>query len=547
MTTRTRVAAAGALAAFTLVASACGGSGTTSGTDGSDAAKAGGTVTLRGCTPQNPLVATNTGEVCGGHVLDAVTAKLVKYNAKTAAPENDIADAITTEDNQHFTVKLKKGYTFSDGTEVKAKNFVDAWNWAALGTSAQSQATFFESIAGYDDVQCGNTDCSQKPVAQTMSGLKVVDDYTFTIATTAPVSNLPVRLGYSAFVPQPDSFLANPTDDAFGKLPIGAGPFKVTENTATQIVMEKRADYSGSDKANVDKIVYKIYNDANAAWADVVANNLDFTDVVPNDQLTGDQWRTTLGQDRTTMKESGTIEVLTVSPNDEQLKDNTKLRTALGQAIDRATITQQIFTGSRVPATGWVSPVVDGYKAGQCGAACTYDAAAAKKAYDEAGGYKGTLLLSVNGDGNHKAWADAVCNGLKNDLGVDCQTNITPDFRTLLNQAKAGELKGLFRSGWVMDYPSIENFLTPIYKKGAGSNYSNFDNPQFEATLTKAAAATTLDEANTLYQQAEAMLAETYPTIPLWYRATPAAWSNKVANVVVTPFGWIDTSAISVK
>jgi oligopeptide transport system substrate-binding protein len=43
-----------------------------------------------------------------------------------------------------------------------------------------------------------------------MSGLKIVDDLTFTIKTTEKVSNLPVRLGYSAFSPLPDSFFADP-------------------------------------------------------------------------------------------------------------------------------------------------------------------------------------------------------------------------------------------------------------------------------------------------------------------------------------------------
>ncbi|MDN6441419.1 MAG: ABC transporter substrate-binding protein, partial [Acidipropionibacterium jensenii] len=100
-------------------------------------AKDGGSVTVRGCTPQNPLIPADTNEVCGGNVLDAVTAKLVHYNSDTAAPELDIAKSIDTTDNQNFTVKLNPGYKFSDGTEVKAKNFVDAWNWDAYGPNAQ--------------------------------------------------------------------------------------------------------------------------------------------------------------------------------------------------------------------------------------------------------------------------------------------------------------------------------------------------------------------------------------------------------------------------
>ena len=122
----------------------------------------------------------------------------------------------------------------------------------------------------------------------------------------------------------------------------------------------------------------------------------------------------------------------------------------------------------------------------------------------------------MNQDGGHKPWADAVCNGLKNDLGMDCVVQITPKFADLLNKAKAGELKGAFRNGWQMDYPSIENFLTPIYAKGAGSNYSKYDNADFEKKLKDAAAAKDLTEANKLYQEAEAFLGRDFPTAPMW-------------------------------
>ena len=76
---------------------------------------------------------------------------------RPAAPENDIADKIETTDNQNFTVNLKKGYKFHDGTEVKAKNFVDAWNYAAYGPNAQSSGYFMEPIEGFGDLQCAGT------------------------------------------------------------------------------------------------------------------------------------------------------------------------------------------------------------------------------------------------------------------------------------------------------------------------------------------------------------------------------------------------------
>jgi oligopeptide transport system substrate-binding protein len=508
-------------------------------------AKDGGTVSIRGCTPQNPLIPSDTNEVCGGNVLDAVTAKLVHYNSDTAAPELDIAQSIDTTDNQHFTIKLNPGYKFSDGTEVKAKNFVDGWNWAAYGPNAQQNSYFFEPITGYKDVQCGDDDCKVKPKATTMSGLKVVDDHTFTIDTSEKVSNLKIRLGYTAFAPLPDSFLKAPTDKKWQKFPVGAGPFTITQNTATQIVFKKNPDYGGKFKPHVDEVTYKIYNDAAPAYNDVVANNLDVTDLIPTDQLTNDQWKSDL-QNRWGIRQSGVFQSITASSKDKQLQNQDLLK-ALSMDIDRPTITKQIFAGSRTPADGWVSPVVDGYKPGVCGDLCKYDKTKAKEMYDKAGGYKGTLTIAVNGDGDHKAWSQAVCNGWKNDLGLNCQLKITPDFKTLRDQITKRELTGFFRTGWQMDYPSIENFLTPLYATGASSNDGDYSNKAFDAKLQEAAAAPDEEQANKVYQEAEAMLAEKMPAIPLWYVSTPFAWSTKVTNVKLTPFGTIDLTAISVK
>jgi oligopeptide transport system substrate-binding protein len=109
----------------------------------------------------------------------------------------------------------------------------------------------------------------------------------------------------------------------------------------------------------------------------------------------------------------------------------------------------------------------------------------------------------------------------------------------------------MFRQGWVMDYPSIENFLSPVYSKGAigngGSNYSEYDNPAFEKLLTQAAAAKTTDEANALYQQAEALLGKDMPTAPLWYPKTTVGFSDKVTNVKVDAFENLDLVAIRAK
>lgn len=557
----TRLVSAAALVAVGLLASACtgtpapttGGSGSPSATGAPAEATS---ITIRGCTPQNPLIGTNTTEVCGGNVLDAVTAKLVHYNSDTAAPELDIAESIETTDSVTFTVKLKAGYKFHDGTDVLAKNFVDAWNWAAYGPNAQLNSYFFEPIEGYGDLQCGtakNADgedevnCDKAPpAAEAMTGLKVVDDTTFTIKTSAPTSNLAVRLGYTAFIPQPDAFFADTSEGkaTFANAVIGAGPYKLVSKTDTAMELEKFADYSGEHPGSVDKVTFRVYNDLNAAYNDTVANNLDLTDVIPSDMLVADQWKTDL-DGRFGTRDTGVIQVLTFSPKDENFK-NPDLRRAISMGFDRELITKQVFEGARTPATGWVSPVVDGYKAGQC-PDCTFNPTEAKKLYDAAGGYKGTMPIGVNGDGGHQVWAEAFCNQLKNNLGMDCAVVATPDFATLRTGIRARELKGMYRGGWQMDYPSIENFLTPIYATGASSNDGDYSNPEFDRLLTEAAAAPDPDQANALYQQAEAILGKDNPTVPLWYQQSQFGWSTKIAEVKMTPFSTFDLSSVVLK
>jgi len=545
---RTGGMALAAITSIVLVATACGGGGAEPQPGTSQAGgQAGGEVTVYGCTPKNALVPGNTNESCGSYVVVPITAKLIRYDVENASPINDIAESIETSDNKNFTVKLKP-YKFHDGTEVKAKNFVDAWNYTAYGPNGQANSYFFAPVAGYAETQCADADCKQAPKAKTMTGLKVVDDKTFTIKTSEAVSNLPVRLGYNAFAPLPDSFFADPK--AYEAKPIGAGPFKLESKTNTEIVLTKFADYGGDPKPSVAKVTLRIYQDSAAAYADIVANNLDYLDTIPPDQLVGEAFKDDL-PDRWLQRESGRFTNVTFSPWDPQMK-NVELRKALSMAIDRNLIADKVFNGTVSPATGWVSPVVDGYKAGACGDACIFDAAKAKAAYDAAGGYKGTLTMTYNADNAiNKAYSEAICNSIKNAVGADCRAVPTVDFATFQKKLDAKELKGMFRQGWVMDYPSIENFLSPIYSKGAigngGSNYSEYNNPAFEKLLAQAAAAKSSDEANGLYQQAEALLGKDMPTAPLWYPKTTVGFSDKVTNVKVDPFENLDLVAIQTK
>ncbi len=69
-----------------------------------------------------------------------------------------VADSIESDDSTTWTVKLKDGWTFHDGTPVTAASFVDAWNYTALSTNAQGGSYFFANVEGYDDLQAETDD-----------------------------------------------------------------------------------------------------------------------------------------------------------------------------------------------------------------------------------------------------------------------------------------------------------------------------------------------------------------------------------------------------
>ena len=535
MRVNSRSMAVASISALALFATACGGGGDDEGGSGG----AGGEMTVGGCNPENPLVAGNTSETCGGDVLNILTAKLVKYDPETAEPTNDIAESIETDDNQNFTIKIKEGYKFHDGTDVTADSFVDAWNYTAYGPNAQGGSYFMAPIEGFKEVN------AEKSKTKELSGLKVKDDTTFTVKTSEPVVDFPVRLGYTAFAPQPEAFFEDP--EGFGDEPIAAGPYKFDSwDKNKTIKLSKFEDYSGEFEGNADAITFQIFQDADAEYTALQSGQIDINRQVPPSGLVDGQYEKDF-PDRSTSRDTMTIQWAGLNPEaDPKLKD-VDVRRAISMAINREEIIKEIFDGLRKPATGWVSEEIEGVEPGACGEYCEYDPKKAKDLLEKAGGFDGKLTFTYNGDGGHKEWVDATCNSIKNALDIECSGKPTVDFATFLEGVGESEVKGLFRMGWQADYPSAENYLVPMFADGADSNYYAYKNPKFEKKIAEANAADTVEDARPIFNEAEAIIAEDFPTIPLWNATAQVAWSEKVSDVKVTPFGYVDLLNVKVK
>lgn len=518
-------------AVVVLVATACGG-GSDSGGGGGDA----GIVSSSWGDPQNPLEPANTNEVQGGKVLDMLFRGLKRYDPKTGEAVNMLAEKIDTTDSQHFTITLKDGWKFSNGEPVTAQSFVDAWNYAADVTHKQNNAPFFADIVGYADLH----PTSGEPKAKTMSGLVVKDAKTFTVALKAKFSTWPQTLGYQAFSPLPKAFF---TDHAgWLNKPVGNGPYTVDSYTkGTGMKLRKWDGYPGTDKAQNGGVDLKVYTDNNTAYTDLISGNLDLVDDVPAQQLKN--VKNDLG-DRYINQPALIVQTLTFPLYDANWgkAGMEKVRQGISRAINRDEITKQIFRETRTPAKDWTSPAL-GAKGGfkdVCGALCTYDPAAAKKLIQDAGGIPGgKFTLTSNVDtGSHREWMDAVCNSVNNAIGEGpvCTVNPVGTFADFRNQQSAYKLTGPFRSGWQADYPLIQNFLQPLYFTGASSNYGKFSNPDFDKLVDEANQESDAAAAIGKFQDAEKILAEQMPSIPLWYQNGSAGHSERISDVTLNQF-----------
>ncbi len=520
-------------AAVTL--SACGGDSGSGGSGGGAGGSGDGVIFANGTEPENPLIPTNTSEVGGGRVISNIFAGLMYYTAEGEVKE-DIAESVESDDKQTWTIKLKSGKKFSDGTPVNAQSFVDAWNFGALATNAQKSQSFFEPIEGFADVS------ADPPKAETMSGLVVKDDTTFTVKLVSAQSDFPQRLGYSAYMPLPKAAFENM--EAFGKKPISNGPYLLESWThSKEINLVPNPDYDGPRKPKNKGLTFVIYADNETLYNDLMANNVDVCDAIPTSALS--TFESDLGE-RALNAPGALFQSFTVPQKGKGFTGEAgKLRRkAISMAIDRKTICEQLFAGTRTPATDYVAPVIPG--GGQTdipgGEVLSFDEAKAKELWKQAEGmeaFSGDLVFNYNADGPHKDWVEAVCNSISNVLGIKAVPQPHPAFGAFREQIVARKMEGVWRSGWQADYPSAYNFLQPLYSSaaadGKGSNDGDYKNPEFDQLLNEALQAPDEKAAIEKYKAAEAILMEDLPAIPLWYQNTLGGFSENVENV---RFGW---------
>lgn len=501
------------------------------------------TVVTVGIGEPKHIVPNNAGESEGGQLVYAVFAGLMDYD-KSGKPFNVIADSITTNDSKTWNVKLKDGFTFHNGEKVNADSFINAWNWGAYGPNASDVNSYYAQINGYADLN--PSDSKAVPPTKTLSGLKKIDDLTFTITLADAFADFSTELGYTAFFPMPKAAFdaqGNVTKE-YEEAPIGNGPFKIKGKwNHDQNIETTRFEGWKGVKPRVGGINFKIYQDLKAQYSDTLANTLDVDRTIDTSNLSNAKADFA---SRYKTSPASTFQFLAFPTYDTNYA-KLEVRKAISMAIDRDQIVKTVFAGTQQAARSFISPILPGYRDNTCGDACKYDPAAAKAMYQAAGG-PSTVQITYNADGGHKDWIEATCNQIQQNLGVTCQAKPEPKFADLLQKLKTKTPGvGAFRLGWVMDYPSMYDYLQPLYSTNGSSNYYGYSDKQFDALVDQGAAAKTPQEAIKFWQQAEDILAKDLPVLPMRFGQNNYVFSTKIKNVEVNLFTWVNPLTIEAK
>jgi oligopeptide transport system substrate-binding protein len=467
--------------------------------------KAGGTMRLSLHEPVS-LDPPNSYESEGIQVIRQVWDGLVDYNPETLEVEPAIAKSWDiSDDGLVYTFNLEKGVKFHSGREVVADDFVYSWSRVAQAETASYLAYHLEPIVGYDELQAGEGD--------TLEGVKALDDYTLEVTLKYPYADFINTLGHVVFYPVAKEDIEE-WGDQYAEHINGTGPFKFVEWKHDQYIdLERNDDYFG-EKANLEKVRYQIFADENTAFLEFQGGNIEYCSI-PQGKV-----ETTSSdpdyKDQVIKKPLLAIYYFAMNVQSEPFKDNLALREAINYAIDRQNIIDVLMEGVPTPATGFVPPGIPGFKEDQSKYA--YDVEIAKQKLEEAG-YPGgeglpELTFGINIGSGHEVIAEAMQADLA-EVGIDVEI-VGMEWGAALDAFKNGEI-GFFRLGWIADYPTMDNFLFPLFYSESTDNYSGYSNPEVDQMLLDSRKTIDAEERYAKYREAEKKILDDSAFVLVYY------------------------------
>jgi len=422
-----------------------------------------------------------------------------------------------------FVFHLRSAAGYSDGTPVKAQDFVYAWQRLIDPRLASPEGTFFAgTILNGDKVSNldPQRDAANIDAALNTLGLKALDDTTFQVTlaqpdpafiwlaampAAAPIRQDVVKKNGDKWAASPDTLITN-------------GPFKVAAMVPNDhISVIPNPHYWGARPA-LTAIDFEVVNDGAAALTKFRGGQLDETSVQPA-QAAGVAGDSSLKLDLVKTPDL-TVFWITFRVNASPTS-NAKLRLAIAQAIDRNAFVNQVFQGQGLPAGSFIPKGMHGYSPSL--SAQTFDVAQARASL-AASGFSAPQLASLTFSYDQtsdfgKATANFVHDQLKTNLGI----NITLqglDAGTYAANLDTGNFQIAGPMGWSADYPDPADWYD-FFLTTSSNNLAFYQNQQYDNFVRVARTDTQPDRRDQEYQQAQQMLVD---DAPVAFLAQSVSW-----------------------
>ena len=417
-----------------------------------------------------------------------------------------------SDDGKEYIFNLNKNAKWSNGDPVTAYDFV--WSWkriltASLGSQYPDMLYYLVGAFEYHNGQIDNFD---------EVGVKALDNHTLKVNLKNPT---PFFIGllshYSTWPVHKETVLKfGDIDDRNGEWTrpgnfVCNGPFQLkTWELNNKIVVEKNPHYYDASMVRLNEIHY--YPVSNVMTEDRMfrAGQLHLTSSMPTQKcpIYIEEKNPNLKID----PYMGTY-FYRINTENETLSD-VRVRKALAYSIDRQLLVDKVTQCGQIPAYSFTPPGSNGY---QPSTEIPYDPVLAKQLLAEAGYSSDNpfpkLEILFNTNEGHRKVALAIQQMWQNELGIEVEL-VNQDWKVYLSREMVGDFQ-ISRAGWIGDYEDPNTFLD-LMRPNRGNNKTGWENMDFDALVEEANTINDQEKRYELLNEAEKILIDNMPIIPLY-------------------------------
>lgn len=456
----------------------------------------------------DPALATDNKS---GWILDHLFEGLYMRD-KDGQPVLGVAESVDiSDDRTMYTFTLRDDAKWSDGSALTAGDFEYAWK-RVLNPDTGSKMAFYlyyiKNAKAYNNGEIAADDV----------GVKATDEKTLVVELESPVGYFEEMLTFWSYYPVKQETVENDKNwSAEADTYISNGPFSLTNwKHDDSVLVKKNEAYFESDKVTLQEIEFAMVDDANTYQQMFNTGELDMIMEIPSSMIDS------LENDERFKKEPFFGTYMYMFNVEQEPFTNEKIRQAFAASLNREELTKYITKAGEEPAFAMVPPGVEtasGDFRDNAEPSFEEDADKAKQLLAEGMEEEGwdvlpTVELIYNTDENHKNVAEAVQEMIRKNLDVEVKL-VNQEWKTFLDTTAQGNYQ-MARLGWtgiVLD-PVV---MLDAYLGDSPDNESNWMNEEFDRLIEDAKVESDLDKRMAMLHEAEAILMEEMPFIPVYY------------------------------